>query len=157
MSFPRRTRRAFLVPAAIVLAFSLTPALAACGGNPLQGAIEQATGGQLDIGGTTLPADFPTEVPLTSGEIVSTASFGNVAEGKVWNVTIKVSGLTSIEDISSQLQGAGFEVAGGTASSEEGAANIFTKDPYSVLVVVAKDDKGGFIANYSVTSAKPGS
>lgn len=157
MSFPRKTRRAFLVPAAMVLALTLTPALAACGGNPIQNVIKGATGGQLDIGGTTLPADFPKEVPLASGDIITAASFGNADEGKVWNVSIKVPDLAAITGITSQLEGAGFEVVGGTASTEEGAANIFTKEPHTVLVIVAKDDKAGYIANYSVTSAKPGS
>lgn len=154
MSF---NRKAVLVPVAIALALSLTPALTACSGNPIQGIIQNATGGQVDLGGTSLPKDFPADVPLVSGEVVSGVGFGN-EDGKVWNVGVKVSGADAIAGIASQLKGAGFEmVSEQSATSEEGVANIFTKEPYGLLVIVAKDDKGGFVANYTVTFTKPGS
>ncbi len=154
MSFSRKT---LLVPVAMVVALTLTPMLAACGGNPIQNVIKGATGGQLDVGGTTLPADFPSDVPLVSGEIVSAGAFGSLDEGKVWNVAIRLSDASAISDIAAQLIEAGFKNIGENFSAKEGSANIFTKEPYSLLVIIAKDDKAGFIANYSVTYTKPSS
>lgn len=149
-------RRRILAPAAIVLVLSLTPMLTACGGNPIQGLVNNATGGLVDVGGNSVPSDFPSEVPLASGEIISGLSFGG-DEGKVWNVGVKVSDGDAIKAISAQLTGAGFEMNSEGLSMDEGAGNIFTKEHYIVLVIVAKDDKGGFIANYSVTYSKDGS
>ncbi|MEO7348421.1 MAG: hypothetical protein ABIW32_00935 [Terrimesophilobacter sp.] len=148
------TRTSLLAPLAITLAIVLTPMITACGGNPIQNIIKGATGGQVDVGGTNIPADFPTEVPLTSGHVVSTTSFGNLEEGKVWNVAIKVSDGTAIDGIANQLTDAGFKLLGESLTLEAGAANIFTKDPYSVMVIIAKDDKLGTLANYTVTWIK---
>lgn len=150
MSFHRRT---FVAPTAIVLALSLMPMLTACGGNPIQGIIQGATGGQLDVGGTTVPADFPAEVPLVSGEVVAGVGLGS-GDGKIWNVSIKIPDASAIDGISAQLTEAGFEKVGDTATSDDGSSSMFTKDPYGVLVIVAKDDKTGFVANYTVTFTK---
>ena len=62
-----------------------------------------------------------------------------------------------MESIAAQLTDAGFKLLGQSVTSEEGAANVFTKEPYSVLVIIAKDDKVGTLANYTVTWVKPGS
>lgn len=147
-------RKRILAPAAIVLALSLAPMLTACGGNPIQGLVNDATGGLIDVGGTSVPKDFPADVPLVPGDVVSGLGFGN-EEGKVWNVGVKVSGLDALDSIASQLKSAGFEMIGDEGvAMEEGAGNIFTKPNYGVLVIVAKDDKGGFVANYTVTYTK---
>lgn len=151
------TRRTLLAPLAIAIALALTPMITACGGNPIQDIIKGASGGQIDVGGTKIPADFPKEVPLTAGDVFSTTSFGNLEDGKVWNVAIKVADGTVMESIAAQLTDAGFKLLGQSVTSEEGAANVFTKEPYSVLVIIAKDDKVGTLANYTVTWVKPGS
>jgi len=142
--------RRFLVPAAIVMALAITPALTACGGNPLQNIVENATGGKLDIGGTSMPKDFPSEVPVIQGEVIFGAGIGSDTE-KVWNVTVKVDNADAITEISNQLTGAGFESNMDTSSSGDAQSAIFTKEPFGVLVVVTNDDKEGFIANYTVT------
>lgn len=154
MSFNRRT---LLAPVAITLALALTPMITACGANPIQDIIKGATGGQVDVGGTTIPADFPKEVPLANNDVIAAGSFGTSEDGKVWNVTIKVSDLSAINGIAQQFSDAGFTTLGDSLNLEEGAGNIFSKDPYTVLVVIAKDDKSGVLANYSVTYMKPGS
>ncbi len=41
------------------------PALTGC--SMIEGIIEQQTGGDVDLGGNTVPADFPAEVPLADG------------------------------------------------------------------------------------------
>lgn len=139
---------------AIVIALAITPALSGCFGNPIESIIEGATGGDVDLGGTSLPDGYPaTEVPVIPGEILFGGSLGN-AEGKIYNVTIRVTDGTAIEAIRSQLEAAGFvsqgELGGATA---DGGTYIATTDKWGVLVVVSKDGDSGFIANYTVTSA----
>lgn len=101
-----------------------------------------------------LPSDFPTsDVPVISGDIVSGISLGT-GNDKAWNVTVKVSGVDSFDDIASKLTGAGFtqeEVGGKTA---DGATGVFTKGDYHVAILLTKsDDKTGFVANYTVTKS----
>jgi len=104
-----------------------------------------------------LPSDFPTtDVPVISGDVVSGLSLGT-GKDKAWNVTIKVAGVDSFDDIASQLTGAGFkqeELGGKTA---DGATGVFTKGDYNVAILLSKaDDKTGFVANYTVTKSSNG-
>ena len=101
-----------------------------------------------------LPSDFPSsDVPVISGDIVSGISLGT-GNDKAWNVTIKVAGVDSFDDIASKLTGAGFkqeELGGKTA---DGATGVFTKGDYHVAILLTKsDDKTGFVANYTVTKS----
>ncbi len=141
-------------PIAIVIALAMAPALTGCFGNPIESIIEGATGGNVDLGGTSLPEGFPSEVPVVDGDI---QFGGSLAEGdsKVYNVTVKVTGSSPVETIKSALEGAGFTATsemGGT--TDEGGTLIYTSDAWGVLVVVAKDGSD-FIVNYTVTSAEP--
>lgn len=149
----RRTR--ITVPIALALALVMTPALSGCFSNPLESIIEGATGGDVDLGGTSVPDGFPTnEVPLANGEIVFGGSIGN-EEGRVFNVTIKVAGANAIDEIKAQLEGAGFVSQGEfSGSTSEGGTFIGTTDQWGVLVVVSQDGQNGFVANYTVTSAE---
>jgi len=150
-------RKKILVPAAILMSLTLAPMLSGCMGNPIQGLVEQATGGQLDIGGTSVPDDFPAQIPLISGNVIFGTGLGN-DDGKVWNVAIEVAGASAMDSIKAQLESAGFESIGEMDSSEETSSGIFTQDPYGILVVVAPNqDKNGFVANYTVTFTKEGS
>jgi hypothetical protein len=38
--------------------------------------------------------------------------------------------------------------------TDKGGTASFTKEPYSVLVVIAKDSSSGWVANYTVTQKK---
>ena len=140
------------VPVAILVALAMAPALTGCFGNPIEGIIEQATGGDVDLGGPGVPDGFPSEVPLIDGEVVYGMSVGN-SDGNVWNVTVKVGGEGAIDDIRAQLEGAGFteNEAGIGSETAEGATAIYESDAYGVLVVVTKDGDGTYVANYSVT------
>lgn len=113
---------------------------------------EQASGGKVDIGGKSVPASFPKQdVPLAQGEVVYGASIADDS-GRVWNVTIKVSGTDAMAGIATQLTGVGFTQAAQLGQDATGATAVFTKDPYSVNVVIAKpDDTTGWVANYTVT------
>lgn len=150
------TRRRLLVPAAIVMALAVAPLLTACGGNPLQNIVENATGGNLDLGGTDVPDDFPSDVPLAQGEVVFGASIGSDEE-RIWNVTVKVGSIDVMDQIAEQLTGLGFEQVSLGGSSDGGKTGIFTKEPLTVLVVTAADDENGFIASYTVTKSSEGS
>jgi hypothetical protein len=149
------TRRV-TAPIAILIALTMAPALSGCFGNPIEGIIEGATGGEVDLGGTTIPDGFPTaEVPIVSGEIIFGASLGS-AENKAFNVSVRVPNAQAIDGIKAELEAAGFEAQGEfSGSNAEGGTFIATSDSWGVLVVVAEDGENGFIANYTVTSAEP--
>ena len=153
---PTMRRKRFIVPAALVLALCIAPVLTACGGNPIQNIVQNATGGKVDLGGKSLPKDFPSEVPLVKGDVIFGAGIGS-DEGKIWNVTIKVSDLKAFDQIADQLKSAGFESHAAGDSSGDARTGLFTKDPHGVLVVVSTDNKNGVVANYTVTYTKPGS
>lgn len=148
-------RRGIAVPLAIAMTLAIAPTLSGCFFNPgdiVDNVVEQATGGDVDLGGASLPDDFPVdEVPIIDGEIVYGGALGN-AEGKVWNVTIKVAAATAIDDITAQLIDAGFEQQVGSQSTADGGTGVFESSAYGLVVVVAKDGENGFIANYTVTS-----
>ena len=147
------TRR-ITAPLAIVIALAMAPALSGCFGNPIEGIIEGATGGQVDLGGTTIPDGFPTsEVPVADGEIIFAGAFGG-ADAQVFNVTVRVPNAQAIDSIQTELEAAGFESQGAfSGSTEEGGTFIGTTATWGVLVVVAKDAENGFVASYTVTSA----
>src|SRR5690606_16267866 len=96
-----------LTVAIVAAALAIVPTVSACSFNPIESAIEEATGGNVDIGGTSIPDDFPAEVPLVDGEVVSAFGVGTAPE-KAWNVTIKVADASALDAIRSQLEGAGF-------------------------------------------------
>ncbi len=107
------------------------------------------------FGSGKLPSDWPKAVPVASGDVLFGAAAGNVkgTDGRIWNVTIKVSGADDYGKIKSQLEGAGFKVDAEPDSGDaSGGTGTFLKPPDSVLVVVTKaDDKTGWVANYTVT------
>ena len=139
---------------AIALAATLliAPALTGCGG--LEGIIEQATGGEVNVSIGSLPDGWPTEVPVIDGEIIAggTAAADDGSPG--WNVTIKVDAATAFGEIKSQLEGAGFTQldAPDVDGSEEVTSGAFKNDNYGVIVAVTGAD-GNFIANYTVVES----
>ena len=145
-----RTVRLAALVAAIALVSTTT--LAGCFGNPVEQIIEGATGGDVDLGGTSLPDGYPTdEVPVVGGEILSGLAIGDAAS-KIYNITVKTDGdpTTEVRDL---LVGAGFtEQMGAQASSAEGSSYVFTSDAWGVLVVIGQVD-GAWNANYTVTTA----
>jgi len=144
-------RKTLTTIVALSLALTITPAIAGC--SVLQGIIKQQTGGDIDLGGKSIPKDFPTaDVPLMTGEVVYGAGVKS-SDGQAWNVTIKVGAGSSFDQISSQLVGAGFTAAdGATSSTADGGVGVFTSDKFNVAVVVSKDSTNGFIANYTVST-----
>ena len=140
----RSIRTRVTAPIAIALALVLAPALSGCMGNPIENIIEGATGGDVELPGTSLPEGFPTEVPLIEGEV----AFG-VAIGNGYNVSVRVDGPEAIDEISDQLEAAGFTAqAGGTTGAE--TTQAFSSDAFTVIVVLTKEGDTGYLANYTV-------
>lgn len=138
----------FAASTAIALSLILTSVLAGC--SAIEGIIENATGSQIDLGGQSVPADFPSQVPLANGDVLFGLSAGKDGE-KVWNVTIKVSA-GAFDLISDQLTSAGFALAEGSKEANKGAGGLFTSETHGVLVVVSDDGSNGTVANYTVST-----
>ena len=148
-----RTRRLTTV-IAIASALAIAPMLSGCGG--LEGLIEQATGGEVNVSIGHLPDGWPADVPVIDGDIIG----GGTAEtddGKpIWNTTIKVESEAAFAEIQAQLEGAGFEAvdAGELDGGDTITSGAFKNDVYGVLVAVTGSD-GNFIANYTVAEGDP--
>lgn len=144
-------RRRLLV-ATVASCLLLVPAVSGCSFNPLESVIEGATGGNVDLGGTSVPDDFPAEVPLVDGEVTSAFGVGKAPE-KVWNVTIEVADASALDTIKAQLEAAGFSSDLDDASVGGISGGMYSNGTYSVLIVVAEDGKEGWAATYTVTPA----
>ena len=132
---------------ASALGLAVVVALSGCsfvGGNPVEQLVEGATGGEVEIG-NTVPEDFPTEVPLAEGEIVSGTSAGGV-----WNVGVRVDGADALGTIVGQLESAGFVGTQTGDQTADGGSAALGNGAYGVVVVVTKDG-AGWVANYTVT------
>jgi hypothetical protein len=139
------------VPIAIVLAVSSVPLLTGCFGNPIQGALNAATGGKVNLGGGSLPSDFPSAVPVYKGKIDSALGLGS-GDKKVFNVTVELPNGNAINDIKSELAGAGFKTDESGTIGDSGASIIADNKKYGVLVVATEDTSTKkWIANYTVT------
>ncbi len=137
--------RTVFISLAIVLA--MAPLLAGCS---VRDIVDNATGGQVQLPGSSLPEDFPSAIPLYDGEVLSGAGVGN-ADAKVWNVGIRVPDAGAVADISSQLTDAGFASQLEGVANDDGGTIIASTADFGVAVVVVRDD-GGFVANYTVTA-----
>jgi hypothetical protein len=149
------TRNRFAVPLALVVALAITPLLSGCinPANIVNGVIDQATGGKAGVGGTTLPKDFPKEIPIIDGDILFSA-FAKADEGTTYNITVKPKSDKAFETITKDLEAAGFAENGemGT-TSEKSSTGVFANDTYTILVVVADDSDNGTVVNYTVGPA----
>lgn len=144
-------RRRTCLTALVVTCLLAAPALAGCSVNPVESVIEGVTGGNVDIGGTSVPDDFPSEVPLIDGDVAGAFGVGSGAD-KVWTVTKKVSDASAIDTIKADLESAGF-----TSEFDHGAGGVagiaYKNASYGVLAVVTEDGNGGWAATYTVTPA----
>src|SRR5690554_4180054 len=138
--------------AALAIAGLVIAPLSGCSINPIESAIEEATGGNVDIGGKSIPDDFPAEVPLVDGEVVSAFGVGTAPE-KAWNVTITVADASALDSIKAQLEGAGFSSEVDDAAIGGLTGGMYSNENYAVLIVVAEDGSGGWAASYTITPA----
>lgn len=148
-----RTRR-LTTAIAIASALVLAPVLTGCGA--LEGIIEQATGGEIDVSIGQLPDGWPTEVPVTDGDIIGGGTSASDDGTPLWNVTIKVESEAAFAEIQAQLEGAGFEAvdAGELDGGDAITSGAFKNDTYGVFVAVTGSD-GNFVANYTVAEGDP--
>jgi hypothetical protein len=145
------TSRKIAVPLAIIVAVSAVPMLTGCFGNPVQGVLNAATGGKVNLGGGSLPKDFPSDVPVYKGKVDTGIGVGSGAK-EVWNVTIELPGESAYNDIKSELTGAGFKVVGSGSAGTSGEGLVATSSKYSVLVGVTGSGSK-WLANYTVGPA----
>ena len=143
--------RKIAVPLALVVAVSAVPMLTGCFGNPIQGVIKAATGGKVNIGGGSLPQDFPSAVPVYKCKIDSAVGLGT-GKKEIWNVTVEVGSSDATSTIKSELTGAGFKVDESGTTGSDGGSIVADNKTYGVLVVTTKDATKGWIANYTVTN-----
>ena len=141
------TRRRLTVPLAIVAAAATLPLLTGCFGNPVQGLVKAATGGKVNVGGGSLPSDFPSSIKVYSGKIDEGIGIGS-GKKEVWNVTVELPGSSATKDIESELKASGFKVET-AASGATGTAIEATNSTYTVLVGITEADKK-WVANYTV-------
>ena len=141
-----RSRKAAVVALGSVLLLGL-PALTGCAA--VEGIIEQQTGGDVDLGGNTVPEDFPSAVPLADGEIVNGSKISGDGGQAVWNVLMNVADPAAPDSIAAQLEGVGFTSATTGEVTESGGTLTYTKDDLLVNVLLGKIDSG-WTANYTV-------
>ncbi len=146
MTTPRRRITASL---ALALALAATPLLTGCVGQ-VEGLIENVTGSEVDLGGQSVPQDFPASVPLTDGEVIYGLSASN-ADGKVWNVTVSVADVTALDAIKLELEDAGFATRFEGPANADGGTLVADGAEYGVVVAVTGGNDG-FVANYTVTA-----
>ena len=123
------------------------PALTGC--SLVEGIIEQQTGTDVDLGGNTVPADFPSGVPLAQGDVVNGSKVTAPGGETVWNVLMNVSDPVAPDSIAAQFEAAGFTSATSGEITESGGTLTYTKDNLVVNVLLGKVGTG-WTANYTV-------
>lgn len=123
--------------------------LALSGCSTIEGLVEQQTGGDIDLGGASVPADFPRDVPLATGTVINGSSIAGGDGQKVWNVLIEISDPAALASIAAQLEASGFASQNVGGITDSGGTLTYTKDDLLVNVLLAKTD-GGWTANYTV-------
>lgn len=146
-----RTRR-LTATIALLSALVAAPALAGC--SVIESVVEGVTGGEVSIGGNSIPEGFPAEVPVIDGDILNGSTITRDGE-TVFNVTVKVADTGAFDTIRADLEAAGFTAQPGYDMVEQNKTitGLFGDGTWSVLVAVTTQDVVGTVANYTVTSA----
>lgn len=138
-----RLRR--FAPVALVAALVLAPALSGCSliEGAVNGAVEEASGGNVSLG--SLPAGWPSEVPVIEGDVVGGGK--NPDGGSGWVAVIKSDAADPLADAKAQLEGAGFTAPEGVTPADIpgleglGEGSFFGQNA-TYAVVVAGSDQG---------------
>lgn len=174
------TRRLVLTLGATAV---LAVPLSACGGvaqNVAEKAIEEATGGKVDIkdggkdvkikgpdgqelefgSGAKLPADWPTDVPIPDGAtIVAAAGFSDTGGGgeNAKSVTLETAQppVALLESIKSSLESNGWKIQTETSTTGGGsiAAEKGANPTRNAVVFVTGDSDGKTVANITVANS----
>jgi hypothetical protein len=134
---------------ALVASVVLMCSVAGCAA--IGGAVSDATGGTVNVGGTAIPSDFPDAVPVIEGDIVTAGSVGEDA-GRVFSVVVAVDDASAFSTIAGELKTAGFvsndDLVPGESTATTGG---YSDGTYGVLVVVAETPAGDWVATYTVS------
>jgi hypothetical protein len=119
------------------------PALAGCADAGVQdavnGAVQEATGGDVSLGGT-LPDGWPAEIPVIAGEVKFGA--GNTTNGdQGWVVTVASESADPLADAKQLLTDAGFE-SDTSSSANVGDVGVVALTNATWTVVVAGTPTG---------------
>ena len=147
---PPSQKRRLSVPIAIVLALVSAPLLAGCFGSPSHGAVKSSSGTGGTTVGTSIPKNFPKDVPVYNGTVDSATALGSGAR-TIWNISIEVPDPDALADIKTALTKAGFTTEAEGNAGKVGASLIATGKDYGVAVLLAKGKHDGFVANYTVS------
>ena len=153
-------RPAALAAAAIL---TLTLALTACVPQipsipvPLPAPVEEG-GGNGDGGdegtssGTTIPADWPANVPTLDGRVIDagTATLGDLT---TWYANLELDGDAAaiFEEGNAKLGDAGLE-AGFAGFADGEGASTWTSDEFTVYFTVGKADSGAVKVDYAIAT-----
>lgn len=150
----KNSARGVATVVAIASALMLAPALTGCGA--LEGIIEQATDGQVDVSMGSLPEGWPAEVPVIDGDVVVGGKTTDDDGAPVYNATIKVESEAAYDEIEAQLIAAGFEKveAGDVDGGDAITTGLFKNATYGVAVGVT-GTQGAYVANYTVVEGDP--
>lgn len=135
----------------LLAAAALVAALAVSGCSQLEQVFEPPTGSDVEFGTGSLPGDFPADVPLLEGEV----DFGGkvTANGEqIWNVALVSPDAGALAAIQAQYQEAGFAATPVTETAS-GSAITFSRDAFTVFVLVAPRDDATMYIDYTVTQA----
>lgn len=133
----------------LIAAVALAVVLPLTGCSTLDRIFEAPTGSDVEFGSGTLPADFPADVPLLEGEV----DFGGkvTANGEqIWNVALVSTDAAALATIQTQYQEAGFWATPVTETAS-GSAITFSRDAFTVFVLVSPRDDGTVRIDYTVT------
>ncbi|MEO8529016.1 MAG: hypothetical protein ABI435_08050 [Pseudolysinimonas sp.] len=150
----RITRIATLVVGATLL---LGAPLALSGCSLVQGVVQQQTGGTGGTGGTVLgsvPADFPSDLPIAEGKVTFGAEIPGSNGEKAWTVIVQVPGSENPgAAIQAQIEAAGWTnaAAGFGGVTDQGAIFSYTKDNLIAAIIIGKDGDT-WTVSYSVTT-----
>jgi len=115
--------------------------------------VEGMTGGELDFEAGSLPKDFPSEVPMVDGDIMSSVGM-TLEDGRTWSVTLKVDdSLAAMATAREQLVSAGFEETLWN-EAQNMTMGIFSKgESFSVMITGSAFDDEEQVVAYQVTKA----
>lgn len=131
---------------AMGLVFTLTACnpLAAITENAAEKAVEDATGGSVDIdagGGVSMPADWPAEVPVIDAKLFTATAIGE-GTSRTWTILFQVDDPAKAYDAAkADLVAAGFSTEL-DSSMAEGSYGQFSNANYSVSVTAAPGVSG---------------
>lgn len=156
-------RKLMPIVLATALAIGTMPLLAGCF-NPLESVIQQGAqqaaedvlGGDVDLNldgnGASMPADWPSDVPVVDGEIQSSIRLGS-GDSQTWSVTITVGNVDEAwATVKSDFEGAGFMTDFESVGSD-GSMGSFSNGQHVAIVSISDDGSGSASATYVVSLA----